>query len=220
MRYRLRDRPRQRARRAFTLIELMVVMGIIALAMAFLIPTLGPASGRAVDAAAGQFKADLEGARLMAIAERTRTRVIIPTSASDFTAASSSPAAWPSDITLRGYLIVSEKRTDVVWKQRGKWTRFPEGVAVQSVVQSSPTPAPTAVPIDVGGTGATTYRFGGPYIEFLANGSCNLDPSATPAPAAIIADGFVNSSGAFVQKNQKLRFTVAVDPLTGSVSVK
>jgi len=211
--------PERRGRHAFTLIELIVVIGIIALVMAFLIPTLGPASGRAVDAAAGQFKADLEGARLMAIAERTRTRVILPTNATQFVAVSS-PAPWPSDIPLRGYLVVSEKRTDVVWKQRGKWTRFPEGVAVASVVQSSPTPTPTAVPIDVGGTGAANYTFSGPYIEFLANGSCNLDPAATPSPAAIIADGFVDSSGAFVQKNQKLRFTVAVDPLTGSVSVK
>ena len=198
----------------------MVVMGIIALAMAFLIPTLGPSSGRAVDAAAGQFKADLEGARLMAIAERTRTRVIIPTSSANFAIVSASATPWPSDITLRGYLIVSEKRTESFWKQRGKWNRFPEGVAVASVVQPSPAPAPTAVSIDVGGTGAATYTFSGPYIEFLANGSCNLDPAATPAPAAIIADGFVDSSGAFVQKNQKLRFTVAVDPLTGSVSVK
>jgi type II secretory pathway pseudopilin PulG len=200
--------------------ELLVVMGIIALAMAFLIPTLGPSSGRAVDAAAGQFKADLEGARLMAIAERTRTRVIIPTSSANFAIVSASATPWPSDIVLRGYLVVSEKRTESFWKQRGKWSRFPEGVAVASVVQSSSTPAPTALPIDVGGTGAATYTFSGPYIEFLANGSCNLDPTATPAPAAIIADGFVDSSGAFVQKNQKLRCTVAVDPLTGSVSVK
>lgn len=194
-------------------------MGIIALAMVFLIPTLGPSSGRAVDAAAGQFKADLEGARLIAIAERTRTRVIIPTSASDFTGASSSTTPWPSDIIMRGYLVVSEKRTELVWKQRGKWTRFPEGVAVASFVQSTPVSGATAVSIDVGGTGATTYTFRGPYIEFLANGSCNLDPTAT-APAAVIADGFVDSGGSFKQKNQTLRFTVAVDALTGSVSVK
>jgi type II secretory pathway pseudopilin PulG len=195
-------------------------MGIIALALAFLIPSLGPSSARAVDAAAGQLKADLDGARLIAIAERTRTRVILPLTVDDFSAPASSPAPWPADITRRGYLIVSEKRTDAVWKQRGKWNRFPQGVAVQSVVRASPTPAPTAVPIDVGGTGATNYRFAGPYIEFLANGSCNLDPAASPAPAAIVADGFVDSTGAFVQKNQKLRFTVTVDPLTGSVSVK
>jgi len=198
----------------------MVVMGIIALAMAFLVPALSPSSARSVDAAAGQLKADLEGARLIAIAERTRTRVILPTSANEFTGATSSPAPWPSDIALRGYLVVSEKRTESFWKQRGKWNRFPEGVAVASVVQSAPAPPSIPVPIDVGGTGVATYMFSGPYIEFLANGSCNLDPAATPAPGAIIADGFVNSSGAFVQKNQKLRFTIAVDPLTGSVSVK
>jgi type II secretory pathway pseudopilin PulG len=202
------------------LIELMVVMGIIALAMAFLIPTLGPASGRAVDAATGQLKSDLESARLIAIAERTRTRVLIPTNASDFSAAASSPAPWPNDITRRGYLIVSEKRTDQYWKQRGKWTRFPPGVAIPTFVQPLPTPAPTAIPIDVGGTNTATYRFSGPYIEFLANGSCNLDPTASPAPATIVADGFIDSTGNFVQKNASLRFTVTVDPLTGSVAVK
>ena len=194
-------------------------MGIIALAMAFLLPALGPSSGRAVDAAAGQLKADLEGARLIAIAERTRTRVILPTSANEFTGATSSPAPWPSDIALRGYLVLSEKRTESSWKQRGKWNRFPEGVAVESVAQSSPAPVP-AVPTDIGEPGPTSYKFTGPYVEFLANGSCNLDPAATPAPSAVIADGFVDSSGAFKAKNQKLRFTVAVDPLTGSVSVK
>jgi hypothetical protein len=117
-------------------------------------------------------------------------------------------------------LIVSQKRTDALWRQRGKWNRFPQGVTVQSIVQPSPAPAPTASPIDVGGTGTATYNFSGPYIEFLANGSCNLNPSASPAPAATLGDGFVDSSGTFVQKNSKLRFTVTIDPLTGSVSAK
>jgi prepilin-type N-terminal cleavage/methylation domain-containing protein len=218
--------PEQRGRHAFTLIELLVVMGIIALALAFLIPTLGPASGRSLDAATGQFRADLEGARLIALTERTRTRILVPTSNGNFSSASASPAPWPTDIALRGYLIVSERRTDAFWKQRGKWTRFPQGVAWDSTAgvfpQPSPAPAPTppGIPIDVGGSGATTYVFNGPYIEFLANGSSNLDPSASPAPAATLADGFVDSSGVFVKKNAKLRFTVTVEPLTGTVSVK
>jgi hypothetical protein len=75
--------------------------------------------------------------------------------------------------------------------------------------------------IDVTGTGSTTtYTFNGPYIEFLANGSSNLNPSATPTLSAVIADGFVDGSGAFVKKNQKLRYTVTVDPLTGAISAK
>jgi prepilin-type N-terminal cleavage/methylation domain-containing protein len=210
---------RHQFQRGFTLLELLVVIFIIAIAVAFLIPSISTSSGRSVDAAASQLKADLEQARLTAIAERTRTRIILPTSTANFAGAASSPAPWPSDITLRGYVMVSEKRdaSPAVWKQRGKWNRFPEGVAMASI---SPTPSPTAVPIDVGGTGATTYTFAGPYIEFLANGSSNLDPTASPAPAAIVADGFVDSSGTFKPKDVKLHYTITVDPLTGAVSVQ
>ena len=214
--------PERRGRHAFTLIELLVVMGIIALVLAFLIPSLGPASGRTLDAAAGQLKADLEGARLMAIAERTRTRVIIPTNSANFANVSASATPWPTDIALRGYLVVSEKRTVATsWSQRGKWNRFPQGAALDSSASVLPTPSPAPMNIDVTGTGTTTtYTFNGPYIEFLANGSSNLNPSATPIPSAVVADGFVDTSGVFVTKNSKLRYSITVDPLTGAVTFK
>jgi type II secretory pathway pseudopilin PulG len=205
---------------------LLVVIGIIGLVLAFLIPSLGPSSGRSLDGATRQFMSDVQGARLTAIAERTRTRVLVPQSASNFSNPTSAATPWPTDIALRGYLIVSEKRTDPVWKQRGKWNRLPQGVAFDSTAgifpQPSPAPAPTppGIPIDVGGTGASTYTFNGPYIEFLANGSSNLNPAATPAQSAVLADGFVDSAGTFVRKNASLRFTLTVDPLTGSVSTK
>ena len=64
------------APRAFTLLELLVVIAIIAIALGFLIPSLGTGQGRSAEAAARQLSADLDGARLMAIAERTRTRVL------------------------------------------------------------------------------------------------------------------------------------------------
>ena len=191
----------QRKRCAFTLLELLVVMGIIALVLAFLIPSLGTGSGRSAEAAARQLTADLDGARLMAIAERTRTRVIFPTNTSNFTNPTSTPGPWPSDISFRGYLIVSEKRTDGVWKQRGKWNRFATGTGFASLPSPSPSPNPTAMPIDASGTGSSkSYDFKagngwGSYIEFLANGSSSLDPAATVTPAPVVADGFVNSSG-------------------------
>jgi prepilin-type N-terminal cleavage/methylation domain-containing protein len=203
---------------AFTLLELLVVMAIIAIVLGFLIPSLGTGQGRSAEAAARQLTADLDGARLTAIAERTRTRVIFPTNASNFTNPAVTPPPYPADIAYRGYLVVSEKRTDTRWKQRGKWNRFPTGTALDFGASAMPTPIP--MPIDIGGTGSTSYTFTGPYIEFLANGSSNLDPAATPSPSAVVADGFVDSSGAFVKKNTKLRYTITVDALTGAVSLK
>src|ERR1700731_2061360 len=182
--------PTSAMQRGFTLLELLVVMTIIAVVAAFLIPALSPGSARALDGATRQFAADLENARLIAIAERTRTRVLLPTNSADFSNPATAAAPWPADISRRGYVITSQKKTETVWRQRGKWNRFPQGVAVQTFTQPSPTPTPTAIPIDVGGTGSRTYAFGGPYIEFLANGTCNLDPAASPAPAVILADGF------------------------------
>ena len=202
---------------AFTLLEFLVVLAIIAIALGFLIPSLGIGGGRSVEGAARQLIADLDGARLTAMAERTRIRILFPTNNANFAAGTSS-SAWPTDIAYRGYLIVSEKRTDPRWKQRGKWSRFPTGTALDFTASAMPTPTP--MPIDVGGTGSTSYIFTGPYIEFLATGSSNLDPTATPTPSAVIANGFVDSSGAFVKKGASLRYTIAVDPLSGAVSLK
>jgi prepilin-type N-terminal cleavage/methylation domain-containing protein len=204
---------------AFTLLELLVVMGIIAIVLAFLIPSLGTGAGRSAEAAARQLTADMDGARLTAMAERTRTRILFPANISNFATGATSNA-WPTDIAYRGYLIVSEKRTDPVWKQRGKWNRFPTGTALDYNSSALSTPAPTPMSIDVGGSGSTSYTFNGPYIEFLANGSSNLDPTATPTPSAVVADGFVDSTGNFVKKNTNLRYTITVDPLTGAVSLR
>ena len=207
-------------RRAFTLVEMLVVIGVIGILLALLIPALGPSSGRALDGATHQFTADLENARLIAIAERSKTRVLFPLSQSNFASPSPSPTPWPSDITRRGYVITSLKPTETAWKQRGKWTRFPQGIALQTFVQPSPSPTPSPFPVDSAGTGGTNYTFNGPFIEFLPNGSSSLDPSASPALAATIADGFVDTNDAFKAKNVNLKSTVTIDSLTGSATAK
>jgi len=185
----------------------MVVIAVIAVVAAFLVPALGPSTGRALDGATRQFVADLEGARLIAIAERTHTRVLIP---------NTEIPQLGENISLRSYLVASLNRTTGNWQQRGNKNRVAQSVAFDPTTgvlnpTTTPTPGPTAL-----GTSVTVTV---PYIEFQANGATNLDP-ATPAQVIVLADAFVNSTGTFVPKNVNLRSTVTIDPLTGSVSVR
>lgn len=204
----------------FTLLEMMVVIAVIAIALGLLAPTLGPASGRVLEGSARQFTSDLENARAIALAERTRTRILLPEVGSDFTGPAGSSAPWPTDINLRGYVIVSADRTSAVWKQRGKWTRLPNGVAFDSGLGVFASAAPAAsIVVNPTGTGSATYNFSGPYIEFLANGSNSLDPAA-PAATAWVTDGFVNPNGSYAAKNLKLRYEIKIDPLSGSVAMQ
>ncbi len=77
--------PREVSRRAFTLLELLVVMGIIGLLAALTIPKLKSVrQGNALVAAGRQLVDDLALARAKAISERTVVHVIfVPTNVSD-----------------------------------------------------------------------------------------------------------------------------------------
>ena len=162
---------KQRERNAFTLVELLVVIGVISLLLVALMPALGPATGRSLDNSTRLFLADLESARLMAIAERTRTRVLIPVAAAP---------ALGQDLALRSYTITSFNRTANNWKQRGKWNRLAQSVAFDP--DPSLTDAATQMSVlrdrqTETTTLDTTTIFTGPYIEFRANGGTSLDPN-------------------------------------------
>lgn len=218
------------ARRAFTLIELMVVIAIMVVMLSFLVPAIAPATGRSLEGAARQFTSDLENARQMAIAERTKTRVLIPVK---------SDPAFGADLARRSYAIVIANKTAATWKQRGKWNRLPVPGTFDSplpTAEPAPSPQPWVNPsteesiletrkdsvtsIDNSGNGSVAAKdFKGPYIEFRPNGSVSLNP-ADLAEVVVISDGIVNNSDDFVPKNKNLFYKITIDPLTGSARLK
>jgi uncharacterized protein (TIGR02596 family) len=203
----------------FTLIELLVVIGIIAIGLVLLVPALAPASARSMEGAARQLTADLENARQIAIAERTKTRVLIP---------DKNDPTFGSDLALRAYTVVSFNKTAGTWKQRGKWNRLVQPATLDpsptvntgtemSVITDRKT-AVTEVDNSPSGNGATR-TFTGAYVEFRSNGSTSLDP-VSPLEILVVADGIPDGNGGMTVKNQNLKYRLSLDPLTGSVVLK
>lgn len=199
-----------RPRHAFTLIELLVVIVIIGILLAFLIPALGPSSGRALEGDARNFGAQLENARLMALAKRTRTRVLI-----------AADNVWGTDASWRGYILTSFDTTSGNWLQQGKLNRLSQSTTFDSAVGVVSTRSTTSTPVIKAPNAIPTpapVNFIGAYVEFLPNGSTSLDPAATLEVVAI-QDGFVPTTGSSptpVRKNQTLRSQLSIDPLTGN----
>lgn len=214
------------SQRGFTLIELMVVISVIVITLSFLIPALAPGTARSLEGAARQFTADLENARQIAIAERTKTRVLIP----DTNGNTPSPP-FPTEIGLRGYAIVSFNRTAGTWKQRGKWNRLalpavfdpnvtadPVDPKIEESVITKLKSEVTKIDNTVSGTGASN-DFKGAYIEFHPNGSTSLDPTSL-IQVLMVADGIADGNGGMTPKNKNLHYRITIDPLTGSTRLK
>lgn len=189
---------------------------IIAIVLAFLIPALSPSSARALEGDSRNFAAQLENVRMMALAKRTKTRVLI-----------AATNDWGTDFSWRAYVLTSFDSTTGYWLQQGKFFRLSQSTTFDSatgIVQSrntsttqvikptnvSPTPTPSPSP------------FVGAYVEFNPAGSTSLDPSATPEIVRI-QDGFVPSTGSSptpVRKNQALHTDVSIDPASGGMKLQ
>jgi prepilin-type N-terminal cleavage/methylation domain-containing protein len=106
---------------AFTLIEMLVVVLIVGIMLAFLIPALSPSSARALDGDSRNFLAQLENARMMALSKRTKTRVLI-----------AATNDWGTDFSWRSYVLTSFDSTTGNWLQQGKFFRLSQSTTFDS----------------------------------------------------------------------------------------
>jgi len=206
--------PNQRPRYAFTLMEMLVVIVIIAIVLAVLIPALSPSSARALEGDSRNFAAQLDNARMMALAKRTKTRVLI-----------AATNDWGTDFSWRAYVLTSFDSTTGNWLQQSKFFRLSQSttfdsatgiVATRSSMTTSVVKASNATPTPA------PSPFTGAYVEFNPTGSTNLDPSATPEIVRI-QDGFVPATGPSptpVRKNQTLHTDVSIDPASGGMKLQ
>jgi type II secretory pathway pseudopilin PulG len=206
---------------SFTILELLLVISIIVLVAGLMLPALVTSSARVLDGTSRQFVGDLENARLIAIAHRTKTRVLI---------ASTNDTNWGQDLAWRAYATVRLDPTNPSnWILEGKINKISQSVAFYPSPAPTPTPPPvfvlqsrstTTTPVEkTAGTAPVTFT--GAYIEFLPNGAITLDPTEL-SETLFLQDAIVPSIAGStpVPKNVGLHSQVIIDSLTGAVSSK
>jgi len=179
------ERPQRERASAFTVLELLVVLGIIAIMLVALVPavtSLSKAGGRR--AALNSLLGGIEQARAEAIKSGQPTYVVFPT----FTSGAQSTL---DRYNYRSYAIFEIDPATGVAKQLTDWKSFPAGVALRAAgtaaLSNLADPATLIPPVTFSftpDTSATPFR----CLKFNSNGEVQ-----TPAANVLLAvfEGYV-----------------------------
>lgn len=197
-------------RAAFTLVEMLVVMGILVILLVVTVPAFrGLNQGGARRAAVSNLMGVLDHARMMAVSDGKATYVV-------FYASSTPPTGAVTDNQRfwgRAYAIYEDKdNVNFTPEQRTPWLYLPAGVAFKvdgstsatsSVTNQTPTaPSDPAFPIapSAGVNGATALML--PYWKFDATGAID-EPTLNHA---------IPASGTAATYLRVLMFSGSLDP--------
>lgn len=207
---------RLRRRASFTLVELIVVMGIFALLMVMTMPSfLRRGSGTAAQGAVSRLKATMNLARQWAITRRTRTYVVFPTVTNSF-------AGAPHLIStaLRGWNIWTAEDGFL-----NEWQFLPPGFLFLDTAQSSVlftnSTTDRIFPIRFPLTNSATQWMR--CISFKPDGRLNQNGFTTLD--ALFSEGSIMDNTATGTASNLMRnasgrvYGVRVQPLTGRASV-
>lgn len=116
----------RRERGAFTLVELLAVIAIMAILLVIAAPLLGTSASRNLNAAAAPLAATLRLARQLAVAQNQWVWVVFP---------DDEPSLYSGDPgevvkAYRAYAVVSSNRASGKVEYVGEWKYFPAGVYI------------------------------------------------------------------------------------------
>lgn len=151
-----RREPSRAPQAGFTLLELIVVVAVVALAMVLVLPRLGgTAATRGVDLAAARLAATLRTARAEGIRNARDETVILDLARRTYWSQSRPVAS-----VIEPGITIEVLHDGLEWVDRARRVRFrPDGTATGAVIRLSRGPASATVTIDWL-TGATTLAQG------------------------------------------------------------
>lgn len=201
-----------RARSAFTLIELMVVMGIILLLVAALVPAVTSLTkSNNINTAGRMISNVLTVARSEAINRRALIRFEVATS-------------WPGDpdAAYRKFTLVQHDLTSGADTQLTKWETLPAGVIFNP---QDPTPGSGSYffilnQVQTPALTSGTQTIPTVYIEFLPTGALNVAPASSPVRLRMV-QGFLASASAtsVTSTGTSNWFETSVDSLVGRIKI-
>lgn len=214
-------------RRGFTLVELLVVVGLMAVVMAVTIAGLQSSSGGAkMRTALLQLKSTLSLARQYAITRREAIYVVFPEPTSTF-----QDAAQRSRLSYQAYNVWSPREGYI-----NEWIALPSGVIFHPTLTPTDTYAYNvfrpgtlanenrfSIPATTAGLPNRPYSAAAPFmpcISFLPNG--RLNQTGGRAIEVFLREGTLNPTDPTIAITQQFRRvqSVYVRPLTGQASYR
>ena len=206
-----RSQSKQRKPKAFTLLELLVVIGIMSLLLVAVVPAITSLSkSNNLNTAGRMVVNSLTVARSEAINQRTLIRFEVVTD-------------WPSDPTAayRKFTLVQHDLTTGIDKQLTKWETLPDGVIFNP---QDPTPGSGSYFFILNQTQNPKLTSGGQqitttYIEFTPTGALNVTPSNSPVRLRLVQGHFSPGSTSVTLTGANNWFETSIDSLIGRIRI-